>query len=253
MKKIIVLLPLTLCLGACISPPSKSAANGDWITQTTDTLTGSIDRIFASDPKTPLTQSQIAAGLRESLSISAVSVTDQLSATNGFHLDPKIHIPLPGTLGKVHQALSGIGMGFLTEDLERRMNRAAEAATPKAKALFISAIQNMTINDARAILTGPNNAATTYLRGAMGPQLAQEMQPFIQDALNQAGAIQAYDRMMGQYANIPFMPNVKADLQNHVTEKALDGIFYYVAQEEAAIRENPRKRTTELLRTVFGG
>ncbi len=200
-----------------------------------------------------LSTSTIAAGLREALNIGTDTVVGQLARANGFNADSNIHIPLPGTLGKVHSTLSALGMGGLTQDLELRLNRAAEAATPKAKALFMSAIQDMTISDAHAILTGPENAATTYLRGAMGPQLLQEIQPLIQTALADAGAVQAYDQVMGQYAALPFMPNVKADLQNYVGEKALDGIFYYVAQEEAAIRANPAKRTTQLLRTVFGG
>ena len=86
----------------------------------------------------------------------------------------------------------------------------------------------------------------------MGDELSQKIQPIVQTALTQAGAIKAYDGVMGQYANIPFMPDVKADLNSFVTQKAMDGIFYYVSQEEAAIRANPAKRTTELLRMVFG-
>jgi len=114
----------------------------------------------------------------------------------------------------------------------------------------------MTINDAKSILTGPNDAATQYLRQAMGPQLIQDMQPLIQSALSQAGAIQAYDNVVGRYEQIPFVygiaGNTKSQLNDYVTDKAMDGIFYYVAKEEAAIRANPAKRTTEILQKVFG-
>ena len=149
-----------------------------------------------------------------------------------------------------------LGMNSLTSDLETRLNRAAEAATPLAKKYFISAIQNMTINDAQAILNGPQDAATQYLRRTMGVDLSRDIQPIITQTLSEAGAIQAYDAVANRYAQIPLVTALasdgKAQLNNYVTEKALDGIFYYVAQEEAAIRQNPAKRTTELLRKVFG-
>lgn len=143
-------------------------------------------------------------------------------------------------------------MAYLTEDLQNRMNGAAEAATSEALPLFLSAIQKMTIDDARSILSGQQDAATQYLRKSMGAELSQKIQPIVASALTQAGAVQAYDKAVGQYAKLPFMPDVKANMNDFVTQKAMDGIFYYVAREEAAIRENPAKRTTELLRTVFG-
>ena len=139
----------------------------------------------------------------------------------------------------------------MTEDLELRINRAAEAATPKAKALFITAISEMTIEDAKNILTGSENAATTYLRRTMGPGLGKEMQPIVKNALADAGAIRAYDNVLGQYQKLPFMPDVKANLNDYVVNKAMDGIFYYVAKEEQYIRENPAARTTDLLKKVF--
>ena len=183
-------------------------------------------------------------------------MVSQLSVLNGFNADPNIRIPLPENLQRVDAALSTIGMNSLTSDLEVRLNRAAEAATPKAKALFLSAIRNMTINDARGILTGPNDAATQYLRRSMGPQLEQEMQPIIQNALAQAGAIQAYDNVVGRYEQIPLVSaitgNAKTQLNDYVTDRAMDGIFYYVAREEAAIRANPARRTTQILQKVFG-
>lgn len=192
------------------------------------------------------------AGLKEALKIGSGNVVSQLGVIDGFNLDPNIHIPLPSSLQKVDSALEKVGLSRLTDDLELRLNRAAEAATPRAKELLISAISQMTINDAKNILTGPNNAATQYLRRTMGGELATDMQPLVTAALSQAGAIQAYDSVMGQYQALPFMPDVKADLNDFVVEKALDGIFYYVAQEESLIRENPAARTTDLLKKVFG-
>lgn len=199
-----------------------------------------------------LSNSEIIAGLKQALEIGSTKVVSNLGRTDGFYRDPKIHIPLPGQLQRVDKALETIGMSSLTDDLELRLNRAAELATPRAKELFINSITQMTISDAKTILTGPDNAATQYLRKTMGAELADDMKPIVANALAQAGAIKAYDNTMGQYQNIPFMPDVKADLNDFVVNKALDGIFYYVAAEEKAIRENPAQRTTDLLKKVFG-
>jgi hypothetical protein len=199
-----------------------------------------------------LSSTEISAGLREALTIGTSAVVSQLGQSGGFNLDPAIKIPLPGQLQSVDNALTKFGLGSLTADLKNRMNTAAEIATPRAKELFINAISQMTISDAQSILTGPNDAATSFLRRTMGAQLSTDIAPIVQNALSQAGAIQSYDKVMGQYAALPFMPDVKSDLNSYVVEKAMDGIFYYVAQEEAAIRANPAKRTTEILQKVFG-
>ena len=237
--KIATLTALSFIVTAC---QTSNVQAQDWFSKATNAINSETARSVlgtlggGNSAASNLSTSEISAGLREALKIGTTNVVGQLGATNGFNLDPTIHIPLPGTLAKVDSALSAIGMNSLTDDLELRLNRAAEAATPKAKALFINAISQMSITDAKNILTGPQDAATQFLRRAMGPQLSQEMQPIIQQAMASAGAIQAYDSVMGQYSQIPFMPDVKANLNSYVTDKAMDGIFYYVAREEAAIR-----------------
>ncbi len=147
--------------------------------------------------------------------------------------------------------LGRVGMSGLADDLELRLNRAAEAAVPKARKLFGDAITQMTIDDARKILNGPTDSATQYFRGKMSSPLAGEMKPIVNDQLGQVGAIAAYDKMIGQYKSIPFVPDAKADLTDYVLEKAIAAVFLYLGREEAAIRENPAKRTTELLQKVF--
>ena len=199
-----------------------------------------------------LSNSEISAGLKEALRIGATQVVSRLGQSNGFNLDPQIHIPLPAQLQSVDRALSAIGMGSLTQNLESRLNKAAEIATPKAKQLFINAISGLSMEDAYAILRGPKDAATTYLRKVTGGQLTNEMLPLIRSALSQAGAVQMYDQVLGQYSQLPFMPDVKANLNDYVAQKALDGIFHYVAQEELKIRTNPAARTTDILKKVFG-
>jgi hypothetical protein len=200
---------------------------------------------------TGLSTEDIIAGLKQALEKGSQAVVSQLGATDGFNLDDAIHIPLPESLNTVKSLLDTAGLGSYTDDVELKLNRAAEAATPKAKALFLDAITQMSFDDAKAILDGPDDAATQYFKEKMSPGLSETMTPVIDQSLEQVGAIQAYDLMMGEYKSMPFVPDVKGNLTGHAVEKAMDGIFYYLAQEEKAIRENPAKRTTELLQKIF--
>lgn len=198
-----------------------------------------------------LSDSDIGLGLRDALRVGTERVVGTLGKTDGFNLSD-VHIPLPGTLGKVQKVLKKVGQSGLADDLELRLNRAAEIATPLAKDLFWQAIEDMTLQDARGILTGPDDSATQYFRGKMSKPLANGMRPIVDDALADAGAIKSYDRMMGAYRQVPMVPDVKADLTAYVLEKAIDGIFLYIGREEAAIRHDPVKRTTSILQKVFG-
>lgn len=199
-----------------------------------------------------LSPAEIGLGLKDALKVGTGNVVIQLGQTEGFNLDPAIHIPLPENLKKVQSTLDRIGLAYLLDDLELKLNRAAEIATPKAKTLFWQAIQEMTFNDIMSIYNGPDDAATQYFRNRMTPGLNREMQPIIDASLSQVGAIRAYEQAIGKYRSLPFVPDVRADLSTYVLGKGLDGIFYYLAREEKAIRTNPVKRTTELLRRVFG-
>ena len=199
-----------------------------------------------------LTSGDIASAFKEALHMGTENVVAQLGRADGFNADSAIHIPLPKQFDTVRSVLAKVGMSRSLDDLELKLNRAAESATPKAKALFWDAITAMTFEDIQTIYKGPEDSATRYFKGKMTPALTVEMQPIVNDSLSQVGAIQTYDRVMGQYQSIPFVPDVKADLSAHVIEKSLDGIFYYVAKEEAAIRQNPLRQTTDLLKRVFG-
>lgn len=199
-----------------------------------------------------LTDAEIGDGLIEALKVGTEKVVRQVGTADGYNLDSDIHIPLPGVLKDVQKVLKTIGMSSLADDLELRLNRAAEAAAPEAKELFWQAISEMTLDDVRQIYDGPDDAATRYFQDKMTPPLAKRMQPVVDRSLADVGAIQSYDNMMGQYKSVPFVPDVKADLTSYIVEKAMDGLFYYVAKEEAAIRNNPAARTTELLQKVFG-
>jgi hypothetical protein len=186
-----------------------------------------------------LSVDEIGAALKEALRVGTRTVTDQLGRRDGFNKDPAVHIPLPENLHTVKSALTRVGMSQFVDDLE-------------IKRLFLQAIDDMTVDDVKGIYNGPKDAATRYFQEKMTPSLAIEMRPVVDESLSTVGAIQAYDTLMGQYRSIPFVPDVKADLTEYVIEKGMDGIFYYLAKEEAAIRQNPAKRTTELLKQVFG-
>ncbi len=206
----------------------------------------------ATGTSSSLSSQQVAAGLKEALRVGSETVVGQLGTLDGFNADPEVRIPLPPSLDRVRTALGRVGMSGMLDDLEVKLNRAAERATPKARQLFMQSIEAMTIEDAMGIYQGPPDAATRYFQGRMSTPLAEEMRPLVTESLAEVGAIQSYDALMSRYRNLPLVPDVKADLTEHVVDQGMEGIFHYLAREEAAIRQNPAKRTTELLRQVFG-
>ena len=171
---------------------------------------------------------------------------------DGYFADPNIHIPLPDSLRTVQKALGAVGLSKYTDELELRLNRGAEAAAPEAKAVFLKTLTQMTWTDVREIYEGPDDAATQYLRETMTPELTDRFTPIVETSLDEVGAVRAYDDMMAEYQGLPFVPDVKSDLTAYAVEQALAGIFFYLGKEEAAIRNNPAKRSTELLQKVFG-
>ena len=196
--------------------------------------------------------SDLNKAFKEALRIGSTNVVSQLSAIDGFNADPAIHIPLPNELKSVKKLLAKIGMRKEVGDLELKLNRAAEAATPKAKKLFLQAITDMTLSDVKGIYKGPDDSATKYFQKKMSPSLSKEMRSIIESSLSAVGAIKAYDKVMGKYKKLPFVPDVKTDLTKHVIKRGMNGIFFYLAKEEAAIRKDPARQTTDLLKKVFG-
>ena len=249
----VAVLSLALDVGSLLGG-GPAAARFKLLDQVTGQASGLIGSMGGGKSlgSTALTNQDIAAGLKEALRVGSERVVAELGRADGFAADPDIHIPLPPTLAKMQKALKGIGMSGLADDLELRLNRAAEAATPKAKAIFWKAIESLTLDDVKAIYNGPDDAATRYFRRATGEPLKDAMRPIVDRGLSQVGALAAYDAAVSHYRSIPFVPDVKADLNGYVLGKALDGIFLYLAREEAAIRRDPLKRTTDLLVRVFG-
>ncbi|SHG02562.1 Protein of unknown function [Desulfacinum infernum DSM 9756] len=243
---------LFFVLMALLAGSTPADAGTGWLEKGKSLLGGAASKSSSSSTSTNLSDGEIGSGLKELLCVGSENVVNRLGRTDGFNLDPEVHIPLPGQLDTVRSVLSKVGKSRMLDDLELRLNRAAEVATPKAKDLFVQAIRDMTLEDVRKIYEGPDDAATQYFRSKMSKPLAQQMAPVVSESLEDVAAVKSYDNVMKEYQSIPFVPDAKADLTEYVTEKAIDGIFYYMGKEEAAIRRNPAKRTTELLRKLFG-
>ena len=198
-----------------------------------------------------LSEQTIAAGLREALDVGAGRAVDGLGTTDGF-LKSAFHIPLPRELSQARAVAATVGLDGIFEDLEVRLNRAAEAAAPQAKALFVNAIRQLTFRDVMGIYRGPDDAATQYLRRTTESQLRAQMRPIIERSLAQVGAVRVYEDLATRYNRIPLVQPLNADVTGHVLQLAGNALFTRLAEEEGAIRREPVKRTTRLLRQVFG-
>ncbi|PHQ71198.1 MAG: hypothetical protein COB93_03675 [Sneathiella sp.] len=218
------------------------------ITDTTSSVTGG----SGSSATSNLDLTQITEGLREALKVGTETVVGQIGATDGYNADPAIHIPLPEQMQQAQSLLRKFGLSDMADEVEERLNRGAEAAAPKTKEIILTAISEMKLEDAQAIYDGPDDAATQYFRKVTTLDLKETVRPIIEQSLQDVGAIQAYDSLVAQYSNYPLVPDIKSNLTDHATDAALEGLFHYLAVEEAAIRNDPVKRTTEILTTVFG-
>jgi Protein of unknown function (DUF4197) len=201
-----------------------------------------------------LSQSEIGAGLKDALKVASQRVVGRVGKTDGYNGDPAIRIPLPGPLAKIEGPLKAVGASGMLDDLQLKMNRAAEQAAPKALNIFIDAASKMSISDARAILTGPQDAATQYFKRTTSASLTQSFRPIVDKSLSSVGAVKAFNAVQAKAQSLPFGgQDMKGfSLTDFTVGKALDGLFHYLAVEEAAIRSNPAARSTELLKKVFG-
>ena len=206
----------------------------------------------SADAESVTTDDDLAAGLREVLRVATKSVVYRLGQLNGYNTNPDVHIPLPKDLGYVHAALFRLGMGRLVEDVELKLNRAAELAAPEMGEQFENAIAEIALDDARSLNDGPKDALTRHFRATMERSLAAAIHPAMEGSLREAGAIKAYQVMMIEYSNLPWVPDVQADLTSHTVDKGIAGVFLLLGREEEAIRDNPAKRTTDRLKRLFG-
>ena len=203
-----------------------------------------------------LTQADAALGIRAALDKGVGNAISNVGILDGFLGNSLVLIPLPKVLQDVQSYLRPLGADGLLVELQQQLNRGAEKAAPIAKDIFLGAIRDLSITDAINIVRGPDNAATEYLSERTSTKLSQLFSPIMENALNQTGALQIVDQVSSSLNNVPFGPNLGVDARNdlisHGVNYGLKGVFYYIGEEEKAIRENPAKRTSEILRRVFG-
>jgi len=199
-----------------------------------------------------LSPSDASGGLKDALSQGAKVAIQKLGKPGGFSNDPDVRIGLPGNLGKAASAMKMMGMGAQVEQLEASMNKAAEIAVPQAQVLLLDAVKKMTVADAKSILNGPDDAATAYLNKSSREQLRAKFLPIVQQATDQVGLAKQYNSFAGQAASFGAIDAKSANIENYVTEEALDGLFTIIAEQEASIRDNPAAAATSLAKKVFG-
>jgi len=192
------------------------------------------------------------AGLKTALNQGATRAVAQLGVTDGFLKNPKVRIPLPPALKKADKALRMVGMGGQADELVVAMNRAAEVAVPEAKVLLVDAVKQMSLDDARQILTGGDDAATQYFRRVSYDKLQQRFLPIVKEKTDRAQLAKQYNDLAAGAAPFGLVEAQDANVESYVTRKALDGLFLMIAEEERAIRRDPLGQSSKVLQSVFG-
>jgi hypothetical protein len=199
-----------------------------------------------------LTQGDASRGIKEALSLASMNATNRLAQPNGFWGNALVRIPLPGVLGQTQRTLSRMRMSGPLDQLQESLNHAAESVMPQAATLFTNAVRTITIADAIDIVRGGDNSATTYLRGRTETRLTSLLRPPMTRALTQSGAFTLMRSALREVGLSSMTSDLRTEVINFSTTKALDGCFYFIAEEERAIRRDPWRRTTDILRRVFG-
>jgi hypothetical protein len=200
-----------------------------------------------------LSADTVVAGLKEALRVGTERTVAKTSQPGGYLRNPGIRIEIPEKLQGMADALRTVGMGAQVDRFEAKMNEAAELAAREAAPVFLDAIRQMTIADAKQILEGGDTAATDYFREKTSQALKSRYTPVIESQMSKLGVVKMYSDLQSRYNAIPFVPKVTESLEDYVSDQALDGLFAVLGQEEKKIREDPVARTTDLLRQVFGG
>ena len=231
-----LILPMLLC---------SRAATGQILSDVKDILTRTT--------KGKLNATEISEGLKQALELGVKASVDKLAQTDGYFGNSLVKIPFPAESKEVAQSLRRIGLGSMVDKAVLSMNRGAEKAAKVAAPIFINAIKSMTFSDAKDILLNDNKqAATDFLKDTTYTQLTTEFRPIIEKSLHEVNATKYWQDVVMRYNKIPFTKNVNPDLTGYVTQKALEGLFKMIAQEELKVRDNADSRTTDLLQKIFG-
>ena len=199
-----------------------------------------------------LSQKDATGGLKDALTQGAQLAVKQLGTPGGFSNNPEVKIELPGKLGKVASKMKQFGMGDQVDQLETSMNKAAETAVTQAQPILVDAVKKMSVEDAKGILSGGNDSATQYLNKTSREQIRAKFLPIVKAATDKVGVAQQYNALAGKAAAFGAVDAKSANVENYVTEQALDGLFKMIAQQEETIRKNPAAAATSLAKKVFG-
>ncbi len=210
-----------------------------------------LKKLFSSSKLASVDENAIVKALKEAISIGTDNAVTSASEPDGYLTNQAIKILIPDNFKKIADGLRKIGYDKPVDDFILSMNRAAEKAAPKAKSIFIDAIKEMTFDDAKKILNGNETAATEYFRTKSSETLYDAFNPIISSSVNEVGATRYYKDMVDKFSLLPFMKTDTLNLDSYVTNKALDGLFYMIGEEEKKIRTDPAARVTELLEEVF--
>jgi hypothetical protein len=241
------LTALTLAAVVFFTGGASTAQADDWRDRLRDSLGGS--------RSSRLSESEASGGIKEALAQGVHRAVTQLGRTDGFYGDSAVRIRIPGQLGEIADTARQLGAGRKVDEFELAMNRAAEKAVPVAADVFADAVRQMTVRDAIDIVRGEPDAGTRFFRRVTEERLRAQFHPIVQDATQNAGVTQRYKAMVGRNSGLLQLlgGGESLDLDEYVTDAALDGLFKVVADQERAIREDPAQRSSELLRKVFGG
>lgn len=216
-------------------------------------LTGALLSInaYALD-MSDISNAEASGGLKAALTQGAEKAVAQLSKTDGFLGNPEVKIPLPDALKKAEKTMRMFGMDKQADELVLKMNRAAEAAVPEAKALLIDSVKKMSVQDAKAILTGGDDAATQYFKKTTSTPMAEKFLPIVKKATENVQLAQQYNKFAETGNKFGLVKKEQVNLEQYVTQKTLDGVYLMMAKEEAAIRQDPIGQSSKLLKKVFG-
>ena len=235
---LLILLAPFLCIGQTKAKAKKSKIKVPKIEAITKAVT-------------PTSALDISNGLKEALNKGVSEQVSKLTALDGFYKNDLVKISMPEELQRVDASLRKLGMGSLVDDGIKSLNRAAEDAVKGATPIFVTAIKDITITDAKSILLGKENAATTYLQTATDKDLYAKFNPVVQESVGKVGADVLWASLINKYNTIPFISKVNPDITDYVTKKAMEGVFKMIAVEEKNIREKLTSRNSDLLKSVF--
>jgi hypothetical protein len=244
MKKLLVLATAALTLaGPAHAFDWNEMLKGVLGTPATQSVATGVDALSGTDTN---------AGLKEALTRGADAAVAQLGQKDGFFGNAAMKIPLPAPLQKAEKAMRMFGMGKQADELVLSMNRAAEAAVPEAKTLLVDAVNEMTLEDAKGILTGGKTSATDFFRKKTEAKLTERFQPIVKATTDRVGLAQQYNQYAGMAAQFNLIDKSQSNVEQYVTQQSLDRLYTLIGEKEAAIRANPLQAGSDLLKKVFG-